>query len=162
MAGGFTVIGAVAGPAEIMHVTDHNASKDYVYHGVWMAPVVMAAVKATLNLIRDGKLIRAANARGDRLRSGLDEIFQRAGVPAQNVGIGSAVRTHFTAGPVRTLADVRKADKNKLAEFHLGLLNRGHFILPGRNAYVSLVTSDKEIEQHLDDAELVLRQMQAQ
>jgi glutamate-1-semialdehyde 2,1-aminomutase len=161
MAGGFTVIGALAGKAEIMDVMDHNRRADYVYHGVWMAPVVMAAVKAALTLIRDGELIRQANARGDRLRSGLDEIFERAGIPAQNVGIGSAVRTHLTDQPIRTLVDVRRADKAKLARFHLGLVNRGHFVLPGRNAYVSFVTSDAEIAQHLDDAEMVVKRMQS-
>lgn len=160
LAGGFTTIGALAGRADIMQVTDHNTHSDYVYHGVWMMPVVMEAVKAALSLIADGALIRAANARGDRLRKGLDNIFERAGIPVQNVGIGSAVRSHFTDRPIRTLADVRQADKKRLTEFHLGLVNRGHFVLPGRNAYVSLVTPDAEIDRHLDDAELVVRRMQ--
>ena len=157
LAGGFTVVGALAGRSDIMEVSNHEREDGYVYYGVWMAPVVMAAARTALQLIRDGRLIAEANRRGERIRSGLDEIFERRGIPAQNVGIGSVTRTHFTKELILDLASVRRANKEKLVNFHLGLINRGHFILPGKNAYVSFVTTDEEIEKLLDDAESVAR-----
>ncbi len=159
LTGGFSTMGALAGRADILQVTDQGRPGGYVYYGTWMTPVVTAAAKATLALLADGTLIEQANRRGDRLRAGLDDVFRRAGIAAQNVGIGSVVRTHFTDRPIVDLASVRHADKEKLARFHLGLVNRGHFILPGKNAYVSLVTSDAEIDRLLQDADYVARRL---
>ena len=151
LAGGFVAMGALAGRASWMELTDHRRD-DYVYHGCWQNPVAMSAAMATLELLDDGKLIAHANRLGARLRSGLNDLFRRTRVAGQAVGIGSAVRVFMTAGPIRSPDDVRNADKKLLARFQLGLVNRGHFMLPGRNAYTCAVQTDAHVDGFLAGA----------
>lgn len=156
LSGGFTTIGALVGRADVMEVTSQLAT-DYVYHGTWMTPPTMVAALTTLELLEDGHLIAHANRLGDRMRDGLNQLFMEQGVAAQAIGIGSAVRVHFTANPIRSADDLRDADKAKLWRFHLGLVNRGHFVLPGKNAYTSVVHTDAEIDSFLDAAKEALQ-----
>ena len=156
LGGGFVAVGALAGAADWLEITDQRRG-DYVYHGCWQNPVAMAAIMANLDLLADGALIAHANRLGDKLRAGLNELFRGEGVAGQAVGIGSAVRAFLVGGTIRGPDDVKAANKNLLALFHFGLVNRGHFMLPGKNTYTSAVHGDADVERFLADAKPALR-----
>lgn len=155
LSGGFSVAGALVGKAEWMEVTSRDRG-EYVYHGSWQSPVVTTAIEATLALFEDRKLIEHAARLGGRLRDGLNATFKRAGIAAQAIGLTCAVRTVFCAGPINAPDDIKKGDQKLLLAFHLGLVNRGHFLLPGRQLYTCVVQTDGEIDRLLADAEPAL------
>jgi glutamate-1-semialdehyde 2,1-aminomutase len=157
LGGRFVAVGALVGAADWLDMTDHRRG-DYVYHGCWQNPVAMAAIMTTLDLLADGTLIAHANRLGDELRAGLNELFRREGAEGQAVGLGSAVRVFMIGGPIRGLDDVKVADKELLALFHFGLVNRGHFMLPGKNTYTSVVQTSGDIDRFLDDSKMALRE----
>ena len=145
LGGGFGVIGALAGRTEWLELTDRSRG-EYVYHGCWQSPPIMAAVNATIDLLADGTLIDHANRLGERVRKGLNALFRDAGVSAQAIGLASAIKTVFHDEPEVTPANLKKGDQKALVDFHLGLVNRGHFLLPGRNLYTCIVQTDAEID----------------
>lgn len=148
LGGGFSVVGALAGGADWLEVTDRSRG-EYVYHGSWQSPVTMAAINATIDLLADGKLIDHASRLGDRARKGLNALFKTAGVPAQAIGLTCAIKTVFHDEPEVTPANVKKGDQKALVAFHLGLVNRGHFLLPGRNLYTCIVQTEADIDSLL-------------
>jgi glutamate-1-semialdehyde 2,1-aminomutase len=151
LSGGFSVAGALVGTAQWMEVTDRSRG-DYVYHGVWQNPVTMAAIEATLDLMEDGALIAHAARLGQKFRDGLNALFKARGVEGQAIGLTCVVRAVFNAAPIKSPDDLKKGDQAALAAFHLGLVNRGHFLLPGRHFYTNVVQTDAEIDQLLHDA----------
>jgi glutamate-1-semialdehyde 2,1-aminomutase len=83
------------------------------------------------------------NARGDRLRDGINRVAARHGLPFQATGVGSIVGLHFQSGRIRCPADAephdpaaerRKSDLQRL--FHLEMIERGFFL--ARRGFVSL------------------------
>jgi len=151
LSGGYSVAGALVGGAEWMEVTDRDRG-DYVYHGAWQSPVVLAAIEATLDLLDDRKLIEHAARLGAKLRDGLKSVAARAGVPAQVIGLACVARIVFGDQPIHTPDDIKKGDQKLLQSFHLGLVNRGHFLLPGRHFYTCVVQTDRDIDRLLVDA----------
>jgi len=156
LSGGYSIAGALVGGAEWMEVTDRGRG-DYVYHGAWQSPVVMAAIEATLDLLDDGTLIAHAARLGQKFRDGLNRLFKREGIEGQAIGLTCVVRAVFSSATIVTPDDIKKGDQKALTAFHLGLLNRGHFLLPGRHFYTCTVQTDAEIEKLLHDAETALR-----
>lgn len=155
LTGGFSILGALAGRRQWLEPTDRYRAA-YVYHGAWQTPVVMAAANATLDLLSDGGLITHANALGERVRAGLDNVFKKAGVPGQAIGLGSAVRIVLGDEPVRSPADLARGDQNLLLSMHLGMINGGHFTPPGRNIYTNAVQTDATVDSLLAAAESAL------
>jgi glutamate-1-semialdehyde 2,1-aminomutase len=152
LSGGYSVAGALIGRGELLEVTDHSRG-EYVYHGAWQSPVVMAAIEATLDLLDDGRLIAHASRLGQKLRDGLSRLFASRGVDAQVIGLSCVARVVFSKSRIVTADDIKKGDQTLLRAFHLGLINRGHFLLAGRHFYTCTVQSDAEIEDLLEAAD---------
>ena len=161
LGGGFVAMGALVGAADWLEITDHRRGA-YVYHGCWQNPIAMAAAEATLDVLDDGSLIAHANRLGARLRNGLNDVLRQQGVAGQAIGIGSAARVFMIDGPIREPEDAKGADKELLTAFHFGLINRGHFMLPGKNIYTCAVQTDEHIVRFLTDAKAALREAVAE
>jgi len=134
IAGGGLPIGVLTGRTEIMEHIDHlkYAGNDLSYHGGTHTgnPVSMAAGLATLKLLEEGEVYRHIGKLGDRLRSGLQEIFEAKNIPVQITGLGSIFGCHFTAErPVKDVRVMSRANKEIAAMFHRYLLDRGILLL---------------------------------
>jgi glutamate-1-semialdehyde 2,1-aminomutase len=77
---------------------------------------------------------------GQRVRTGIDEAFDRTGIPGQTTGLGSLIKIHFTDTP---LHDYRSAipsvqSARMLDAFTTALLNEG--LLTAKNGLMALST----------------------
>jgi len=125
--GGFPV-GAIAGRAEVMAVFDPRHGKPALPHGGTFSanPVTMRAGLAAMQLLDQAAFARL-NAMGEAVRTGINEAFKRSGVPGSVVGLGSLLKVHFSARPIRDYrsAYMTEEEAEHQAIFNLGLLNRG-------------------------------------
>ena len=136
LGGGFP-IGAFCGKREIMDKLNSIANKrpDYSFHGGTFAgnPVTMTAGLATLDRLGDGQITRKLNRLGDNVRSELRSVFEAQGVEAKVTGAGSLFNVHFTSEEVRDAVAASSAEKSRLVEYDLRLIENGVFFLPGHN-----------------------------
>ena len=106
--------GGVAGKGEIFDLLDFQKARDGKFEkighqGTYNAnPVAAAAGLATLKLIEAGGVCDKANAFGDDLRAGLNDILDEAGVPWAAYGEHSAV--HIFTNPEGRAVDPKAFD----------------------------------------------------
>jgi glutamate-1-semialdehyde 2,1-aminomutase len=155
-------IGAFTGRREIMSVLEGGRVR---HAGTYNAsPLCLAAAKATLEeLSRDeGVIYQHLDAMGTRLRSGLQDVFERAGLPAVVQGRGSMMQVYFTDLPrVRTYREALRADGTRFSLFAHGMLNNGVFVHPDQfeHWFLSAAHSEREVDRILEAAEKSVRDL---
>src|SRR3954466_7959829 len=94
--------GPVAGGRGSMAVFDPRHGKPALPHGGTFSanPVTMRAGLAAMELL-DEPAFAKLDVLGQRVRSGIDEAFRKAGVPGGTVGLGSLLKIHFADRPIR-------------------------------------------------------------
>jgi glutamate-1-semialdehyde 2,1-aminomutase len=107
----------------------------------------MTAGLATLKILEDGRLISKLNMLGDKIRAQLREIFEANGVDVQVIGTGSLFNTHFTKEEVKDANAVFRADRKKLVDYNLNLIENGVFFLPTHTGALSTAHSKADIEK---------------
>jgi len=156
LGGGFP-IGAIAAPAEIMqHMNPLQYPRPkFAFHGGTFTgnPVTMAAGLATVKALEDGKLINRLNKRGDYVRRELRDIFERKRMNVQVSGISSLWHTHFAAEESMVAGTVSHADKDKLARYHMHLIENGVFFLPGKAGALSTAHTEADLDRLLSQTE---------
>jgi glutamate-1-semialdehyde 2,1-aminomutase len=142
--GGFPVA-AVGGRADVMAVLDQRRDADYVAHGGTYNgnPVGTAAGVATLERLTPDVYERL-NGLGDRVRVGLEDLFERKGVPAHVTGVGSLFNIH-AAG-----------DSGYLKELVLGLLTEGYWLAPRGMGCTSTPMTEATVDGFLEASEKVV------
>jgi glutamate-1-semialdehyde 2,1-aminomutase len=156
LGGGFP-IGAIVGSREIMeHMNPllYERPKFSFHGGTFCAnPVAMTAGLLTLRLLEDGNLINGLNKRGDYVRQQLRDIFERQRLDVQVTGVGSLFHTHFTKEEVKDTNTVARADREKLAQYHMSLVENGVFFLPTSMGALSTKHSKSDIEKLFQETE---------
>ena len=151
--GGGYPVAAVAGRAEIMDLSD-NARKggpDYVYLTGTLSgnPVGSAAGVATLKQLREKNVYPRINALTEKMRTGLQQMLDSAGLAARVIGEGGVLQVLFTDREVSSYQDVRAADKAKAVALYSEAVRNGLFLAVGDKIYISAVHSDEDIESAL-------------
>ncbi|MCP5024975.1 MAG: aminotransferase class III-fold pyridoxal phosphate-dependent enzyme [Actinomycetia bacterium] len=132
--GGGMTFGAFGGRYEIMAHFDPAAGGALTQAGTFNNNVVsMAAAIATLRHGLDADILDAVNARGDRLREALGEVFSEAGLPIWVTGVGS-------------MLCVRSNDDRWVELFFHAMLADGHYV--ARRGFMAL--SMAITDQHAD------------
>jgi len=123
--GGGMPVGAVAGRADVLAVTDPSAPGSMEHSGTFNGHrLTMVAGAAGLDAL-DRAAIERLNRLGDRLRDGLLKVADGAKVPVSVTSCGSLVNLH-AAADVTTPAQAEGAAHSGLARYlHLALINRG-------------------------------------
>jgi glutamate-1-semialdehyde 2,1-aminomutase len=153
-------IGAFTGGRDIMSVLEGGRVR---HAGTYNAsPIGLAAAKATLQeLSRDGGAVyRRLDELGSKLRSSLQEAFDRSGVPAVVQGRASMMQVYFTdLRRIRTYREALRADADRFSFFAHSMLNRGVFVHPDHfeHWFLSAAHSEREIEGIVEAAEDSLR-----
>lgn len=148
--GGGLPVGAVAGPRRIMEALAPPAANRIHHAGTFNGnPLTMAAGLATL-ADYDGSAAMALDARGERLRSRLEESLAPVGLSV--TGWGSMMNVHASANPPQCWRDVRDTHRDRMARIQRGLLETGLFIAPRG----MIVLSTSHTEEHLDQLEAAL------
>ncbi len=89
--------------------------------------MVMVAGLATLEQLTPAAFAHL-NGLGERLRAGLSGLFARSGVAVQVVKLGSLFSLYFTDEEIRTYRSVARADKERVHQVFLALLEEGYFL----------------------------------
>jgi len=156
LGGGFPV-GAIAGSREIMEFMDpllHERPKCSFHGGTFCAnPVTMTAGLAMLGTLEDGTIINELNRRGNKLQAQLADIFDGRHLCAQVVGTGSLFHTHFTDEEVKDIQAVFRADRERLAQYHMHLAANGVFFLTAKMGALSTAHNTKDLDKLLAETE---------
>ncbi|MDA0744919.1 MAG: aspartate aminotransferase family protein [bacterium] len=145
--GGFPV-GAFGGRVDMMDLFDTSrGSTGFFQSGTFSGhPVAMVAGLATLRQLTP-EAFAHVNGLGDRLRSGLNTMFQARGVDAKAVGTGSLFSIHFTAEELVNYRNLARVDKARANRVFLALIGQGYFL--SNAMYMSALSLPMD-ESHVD------------
>jgi glutamate-1-semialdehyde aminotransferase len=79
----------------------------------------------------------------------------------QVTGTGSIFNTHFTKEQVKNANAASRADKKKLVEYNLKLIENGIFFLPTHTGALCTVHSKADIEKLFSETEKYAKQCKA-
>ena len=168
---------AIGGKAEIMEMMSFRGNPDWDDHrrigqgGTFNAnpPTAVAGIVG-LKMIAEQPINERADAMASRLKSGLNEAFQRAEVPGFAYGIASLVNpilglepTNDYEAPVITYEERRAAMTSKRAGFLTkAMLNYGVHVMGGQVFMVSSAHAEEQIDRTVEAFEASLRDLRAE
>lgn len=159
--GGGLPLSAICGRAEILDLCDpaRKGTPGYVYQSGTLNgnPVAAAAGLATLRVLRSPEIYAQTNRRARRLREGLQAIAGRLGIEALAIGEGPLWNLLFTAKEPTCYRDLLLGDAARQRQFHLELIRRGVWVIPGNRSYFSTVHTDEDVERTLEASEDALK-----
>ncbi|WP_160120542.1 aspartate aminotransferase family protein [Rhodovarius lipocyclicus] len=142
MAGGMS-FGAFGGRADIMGVFDGHKPGTLPHAGTFNNNVwSMAAGCVAMGEIFKGEAVTALHARGEALRTALNEAC--AGVPMQFTGIGSMMCVHFRTGEITRPYKAEPAEEKLRELFFFDMLEAGFYLARRGMAALSLPVSDAD------------------
>ena len=106
----------------------------------------MSAGLATIRKMTP-EVFQKLDSLGDRLRNGINRVFDEAEVEAQAVGTGSLFSIHFTGEEMTNYRNLAGTDKVRAKNLFLSLLNKGQYLTPG---LIMCACSAAMNEAHID------------
>ncbi len=144
--GGFPV-GAVAGNAEILQVSNPDRAGRVAHAGTFNGnPMVGVAGLATMTELTP-EVFDQINALGAYARERLQSLCE--GLPLQITGAGSLFKITATNRTIRNYRDAARADKKWEQLASLALLNEGFMLTPTLSGCISAVTTRAEVDAFL-------------
>ena len=155
--GGFPV-GAVSGPTYLM---DLLAPVGPVYQAGTLSgnPVATTAgITVLTELKQNASVYNVLEEKGLKLETGLNDVFQKSGVPVQINRVGSMISVFFSEQKIKTFDDVTKSDMQLFSRFFHEMLEHGVHLPPsGYEAWFLATTlSDSMLEQTIYAAEKII------
>jgi glutamate-1-semialdehyde 2,1-aminomutase len=165
--GGFPV-GAFCGPEEIMERIDHNKYPDpekrSAHGGTFTGnPITMVAGCATVDTLKDGVVHKHIDALGEKMRKGLNEIFDESKHPASVTGVGSTFGIHFQEEKPKNAGDTAKNDLEMTkAYFQYMLENSIIYLSPTvSHSWISSPHTAEDVEEYLRVTEEFMKSYKA-
>jgi glutamate-1-semialdehyde 2,1-aminomutase len=153
--GGFPV-GAFCGPEEIMELIDHNKypePENRSAHGGTFTgnPITMVAGCTTVDQLKDGSIHKHIDMLGEKMRSGLQEIFDSSKYPASVTGVGSTFGIHFQKEKPKNAGDTALNDLKMTRAYFRYMLERNIVYLSPTvsHSWVSSPHTEADIEEYL-------------
>jgi glutamate-1-semialdehyde 2,1-aminomutase len=171
IAGGGLPVGALVGKREILEKTSpekkvNKWERILIGGGTFSAhPLTAAAGVAMLRYLRDHRqeIYPFLESKGEKIRKGIQEAFDREGLNAMVTGIGSLFQTHFpfqegvtlnSPHSINRLTDIEKRE----VEFRLRMLTKGVHVMHGGGS-ITLAHSDEDIENIIKATKKVAKEM---
>ena len=168
--GGFPV-GALVGKKEILEKTSpemkgNKWERILIGGGTFSShPFTAAAGLVMLGYLKDHaeEVYPLFEARGEKMRKGVEEALRSEGLDATATGIGSLFQTHFPSQKevmlnsphlIHQFTDVEKRE----VEFRIRMLTKGVFVMHGGGG-LSIVHSDGDIDKIINAAREVGKEM---
>lgn len=127
--GGGLPVGAFGGRSNVMALFAPPGNA-LIHSGTFNAnPITMRAGRVALDLLSSDEIARI-NELGDHLATGLRQVIDDLGIPAQVTGIGSIRTVHITDSAVVDYRSKARSNRRFSRLLHLALLNEGIFIAP--------------------------------
>jgi len=150
--------GAFGGRRDLMDRFDPTRPDHWTHAGTFNNNVLtMAAGVTGLEQVFTEPVCEDLNARGDRLRTALNETFERAGVSMQATGLGSLLTIHATHGALTTPADLTGSDEKVKELLFLDLLADGFWVARRGMVTLSLPLTDEDCERFLSAVQRFLQ-----
>ncbi len=129
--GGGLPVGAYGGRREIMELV---APAGPVYQAGTLSgnPLAMTAGIETLRALAEPGVWDGIPAAAERLFTGIRDAAADAGVAGQPTRAGTMFGFFFTETPIRSWEDAKRADTERFAAFHRGMLERGVYLPPSQ------------------------------
>ncbi len=81
------------------------------------------------------------------------DVFGRREVDAKVNRAGSLFYVHFTKEEVKDVTTAFKADREKLTNYHMALINNGVFFLPAKAGAISNAHSKEDLQKLIVETE---------
>ncbi|MGC5628799.1 aspartate aminotransferase family protein [Georgenia sp. Z1344] len=162
MGNGFPVAGLAGSTEAMSHFTPAGGS--VMLAGTFNGNAAsMAAAIATIEVLKDPEVdfYGHVGRLGDRMRVGLQQIADDAGIAAHVTGLGSVFIPYFLDGEVRGYRDLLRNDDHAYATFHRRMIDKGSFMYPMalKRNHISLAHTEADVDRTLAQAEDVLGAM---
>ena len=146
--GGGMSFGAFGGKHAIMALFDPTNPDALPHAGTFNNnTLTMNVGHVAMTEIYTPEACAALNARGDRLRDTLNDLFMRYQVKMKAMGQGSMVVIHPTAGEINAPHDIEDTDKRLRQLLFLDLLEQGIYIAERGFMALSLVVTDADCDR---------------
>jgi glutamate-1-semialdehyde 2,1-aminomutase len=109
--------------------------------------LTMTAGRAAITEVYTPEACMDLNARGDRLRTALNDLFMKYQAPMRATGMGSMITLHPVAGEVTKPEDAERADKRLKQLLYLDLLDQGIYIAERGFLALSLKVTDQDCDR---------------
>jgi glutamate-1-semialdehyde 2,1-aminomutase len=169
--GGGLPVGALVGKREILEKTSPEKKREkwertLIGGGTFSAhPLTAAAGLAMLRYLKDQSkaIYPVLEAKGEKIRKGVQEALDQEGLDAVVTGIGSLFQTHFpfkkgeTLNSPHLIHHITDIEKREI-EFRIRMLTKGIHVMHGGGA-LSTAHSDEDIEKIIKAAREVAKEM---
>ena len=169
--GGGLPVGALVGKREILEKTSpeqkgNKWERILIGGGTFSShPLTMAAGFAMLHYLKDhsDEVYPLLEAKGEKIRKGVQEAFHHEGLDTAVTGIGSLFQTHFpfekgvildSPHSIHKFTDIEKRE----VEFRIRMLTKGVYTMHGGGG-LSIVHSGEDIEKIIEAAKEVAKEM---
>ncbi len=144
--GGFP-IGAVAGAKEIM---ENITPKGKIFNaGTFNShPISIVAGLATIEYIEENKVLEKLATSAEEIEKVSKEVSEEIDLNIWVNRVESLIQIFFSEGPIWTVEEAKKSDKEMYFNFHRELLNRGVMVTPSQ--FEALFLSSEHKEEILD------------
>lgn len=151
--GGGLPVGAYGGRSDIM---GHIAPEGNIYQAGTLSgnPLAMAAGLSTLNILKDSKIYKDLETKGNRLFNGLKDAAQYAGVDIVINHIGSLGSLFFTKGPVKDFMSAKKSDTAFFNKLYKKMRENGIYLAPSpfEACFISIAHDNEVIDRTIEIA----------
>lgn len=158
MANGYP-IAAIGGRTDLMQRFGTTGGPVF-FAGTYNAhPYSIAACLATIDELEGGQVHRRLFQYGDRIRQGMQAVYEELGVRAYVTGFGSVFVTYFLEPPVESYTDLLRNDKEFFVRERRRMIEEGIFMLPMnlKRNHISAAHTEADIKLTLEKARKVLR-----
>jgi glutamate-1-semialdehyde 2,1-aminomutase len=156
MANGWPV-SALGGRAELMELFSTTPGRPAFFAGTFNGhPATSAAALATIEKLERERVHEHVFGLGQRARTGLQELYDRLGVPAVVSGFGSVFVSYFLDGPVERYDDLLRNDVDLFVGYRRELMRHGIFELPLnlKRSHFSYAHTDADVDRLLEATEV--------
>jgi glutamate-1-semialdehyde 2,1-aminomutase len=163
--GGGLPVGAIAGRADIMDQADpgKKGQAGYVYqNGTQQGhPLGCAAGLASLDVLEEAGVYQRVFAQADKLRAGLQKVFDDHRMGIRVFGDGPMWHMLFTDKIPVNWRDILSSDLKKLAVMETELIRSGLFVLPQNRRFISIRHTDEDLAATFEAAQRACRAFKA-
>ena len=160
--GGGMSFGAFGGRRAIMELFDPTHPNALPHAGTFNNnTLTMTVGNVAMREIYTPEACAELNARGDRLREALNDLFMRYQVRMTATGQGSMIVVHPASGPFHSPADVAKTDKRLRQLMFLDMLEQGIYMAERGFIALSLMVTDADCTRVVAAAETFLNRRRA-
>jgi glutamate-1-semialdehyde 2,1-aminomutase len=161
VAGGMS-FGAFGGRADLMQRFDPRQAGALGHAGTFNNNVLtMSAGIAAMTKVVTQEALDAVNARGDALRTRLQDLCREHRAPLSVTGIGSLFTVHGVEGPVRSNADITAQDQRIKELMFFDLLEQGIYLARRGMAALSFEINDAACDAFAGAIDQILKRRAA-